>query len=241
MASSIGLKKSPETKTSLAPDLALVKPGARRTSAARFQSHLTKLEALADFVTVIGATMSAYAAYYFLGLGRQAHYSRSGVLGASAVFATLIVLMLDRVGAYSRGTSLLRVRETEHVLRVSVQALGFILGVSFFTSFLFSRWLLIIAFVLVPLFLFFQKHLVYALVQHLHAKGYGIERVLIYGSGSTGRRVYSVLTRSPRLGLEPVALVDDNSSKAGSAIAELGYENRRFASVTRGPLTRSLV
>src|SRR5580700_2655353 len=241
MASSIGLKKSPESKTSLAPDLALVKPTARDTSAARFQSHLTKLEALADFVTVIGAVMSGYAVYYLLGLGKQVQYPRSVALGVSATLAAVIVLMLDRAGAYSRGTSLLRVRETEYVLRVSVQALGFILGVSFFTSFLFSRWLVVIALGFVPLFLFVQKHLVYVLVQQLHAKGYGIERVLIYGSGSTGRRVYSVLRRSPKLGLEPVAFVDDSLAKVGSAIFEFGYENRRSASVVHGPLSRHLV
>jgi exopolysaccharide biosynthesis polyprenyl glycosylphosphotransferase len=241
MASSIGLKKSSKTKTSPASDLALVKPAARDTPAARFRSHLTKLEALADFVTVIGAVMSGYAVYYLLGLGKQAHYPRSVALGVSATFAAVIVLMLDRAGAYSHGTSLLRVRETEYVLRVSVQALGFILGVSFFTSFLFSRWLVVIALGFVPLFLFVQKHLVYVLVQQLHAKGYGIERVLIYGSGSTGRRVYSVLRRSPKLGLEPVAFVDDSPAKVGSAIFEFGYENRRSASVVHGPLSRHLV
>jgi exopolysaccharide biosynthesis polyprenyl glycosylphosphotransferase len=241
MASSIGLKKSSKTKAGLTPDLALVKPVARGTSAARFQSHLTKLEALADFVTMIGAVMSGYAVYHLLGLGKQVHYPRSVVLGVSATFAAVIVLMLDRAGAYSRGTSLLRVRETEYVLRVSVQALGFILGVSFFTSFLFSRWLVVIALGFVPLFLFVQKHLVYVLVQQLHAKGYGIERVLIYGSGSTGRRVYSVLRRSPKLGLEPVAFVDDSPAKVGSAVFEFGYENRRSASVLRGPLSRHLV
>jgi exopolysaccharide biosynthesis polyprenyl glycosylphosphotransferase len=239
--SSIGVTSSRKTKSGPAADLALVMPGPRRTSAARFRSHLTKLEALADFVTVIGATTSAYAAYYFLGLGRQAHYPRSVVFGVSATFAAVIVLMLDRVGAYSRGTSLLHVRETEHVLRVSMQALGFILAVSFFTTVLFPRWLLVIALGMVPLFLFLQKYLVYVLVQHLHAKGYGIERVLIYGSGSTGRRVYSVLRRSPKLGLEPVAFVDDNAMKVGSSIFELGYENRRSASVMQGPMTRHLV
>ena len=241
MHSSIGVTSSRKATPGPAADLALVFPGARRTSAARFQSHLTKLEALADFVTVIGAAMSAYATYYFLGSGRQAHYPRSVVFGVTATFAAVIVLMLDRVGAYSRGTSLLHVRETEHVLRVSMQALGFILAVSFFTSVLFPRWLLVMALGLVPLFLFCQKYLIYMLVQHLHAKGYGIERVLIYGSGSTGRRVYSVLRRSPKLGLEPVAFVDDNATKVGSAIYELGYENRRSASVMQGPMTRHLV
>ncbi len=241
MHSSIDLATSPKAQSTRAPDLALATPVGWHTSAARFRSHLTKLEVLADFVTVIGAVMSGYTAYYFLGLGKQVYYPRSVVFGVSTTFAVVIVLMLDRVGAYSSGTSLLRVRETEHVLRVSMQALGFILGVSFFASFLFSRWLLVIDLGLVPLFLFLQKHLVYALVQYLHAKGYGIERVLIYGSGSTGRRVYSVLRRSPKLGLEPVAFVDDNGAKAGSAVLELGYENRRSASVMRGPITRHLV
>jgi exopolysaccharide biosynthesis polyprenyl glycosylphosphotransferase len=241
MNPSIGLTSSPKAQSSPAPDLALITPFVRRPSAARFRSHLTKLEVLADFLTVIGAVMAGYAAYYFVGLGKQVHYPRSLVFGVSATFAVVIVLMLDRVGAYSRGTSLLRVRETEHVLRVSMQSLGFILGASFFTSFLFSRWLMVIILGLVPLFLFLQKHLVYLLVQHLHAKGYGIERVLIYGSGSTGRRVYSVLRRSPKLGLEPVAFVDDNATKVGCAIFELGYENRRSATVMRGPITRNLV
>src|SRR6202789_1842651 len=241
MQSSIGLTGSPRAKSTVVSDLALVTRVAPRTSAARFRSYLTKLEALADFATVMGAVMSSYAAYDFLGLGRQVYYPHSIVLGVSATFAAVFVLMLDRVGAYSQGTSLLRVRETEHVLRVSMQSLGFILGVSFFTSFLFSRWLLVIALGLVPLFLFVQKHLMYILVQHLHAKGYGIKRVLIYGSGSTGRRVYSVLSRSPKLGLEPVAFVDDNGAKVGCAIFELGYENRRSAPVLRGPLSRHLV
>lgn len=241
MNPSIGLANLPKPQSGPASDLALVTPIARHRSAADFHSYLTKLEVVADLVTVIGAVMSGYFMYHFFGLGKHLHYPRMVVLGVSATFAAIIVLMLDRAGAYSRGTSLLRVRETEHVLRVSIQALGFTLAVSFITSFLFSRWLLIMALGLVPLFLFVQKHLVYSLVQVLHSRGYGIERVLIYGSGSTGRRVYSVLRRSPKLGLEPVAFVDDNPTKVGCAIFELGYENRRSASVMRGPITRDLV
>lgn len=241
MHSSIDLTTSPKVRSTDTPELALVTPPVRRSSAERFQSHLTKLEVLADFVTIIAAVMASHEVYHLLGLGRQINYPRSVVLGVSATFAAVVVLMLDRVGAYSRGTSLLRVRETERVLRVSIQALAFILCVSFFTSLLFSRSLLVIALGLVPLFLFLQKYLVYVLVQQMHAKGHGIERVLIYGSGSTGRRVYSVLRRSPKLGLEPVAFVDDNAAKDGCAIFEFGYENRRSASVMRGPLTRDLV
>jgi len=100
---------------------------------------------------------------------------------------------------------------------------------------------LVIGLGLVPLFLFIQKHLMYVLVQNLHSKGYGIQKVLIYGSGHTGRRVLSVLRRSPKLGLEPLALVDDDPAKVGIKVFEMGYEKRRSAPVVEGPVTRELV
>ncbi len=190
---------------------------------------------------MIIAVISGQALYRLLGLGKQVFYSQAVVFGVSASFAAVIVLMLDRAGAYSSGTSLLRVRETERVLRVSTQALGFAFAVSFFTSFLFSRWLLVLALGLIPLLLFLQKHLIYLLVQNLHFRGYGIERVLIYGSGSTGRRVYSLLRRSPKLGFEPVVFVDDNPARVGRAIFELGYTTRQASPIIQGPLTRDLI
>ena len=148
---------------------------------------------------------------------------------------------MDRVGAYRKGNSLLRVRETEQLLRVSAEALVIVLAASFFTSVLFSRWLLIFSLSLVPLLLFIQKSLMYLIVHVLHSHGYGNERVLIYGAGGTGRRVFSALKRSPKLGLEPVAIVDDDSTKVGTALFEMAYERRRSAPIIGGPITRELV
>ncbi len=241
MDSPIGLPEPAETFPRAVPELVLIKPEARRSPASRFRSYIAVLEVVADLCTVIVVVLLSYGIYYRLGIGKHLYYSRSMVLGVSTVLAAVIVLMLDRVGTYSGGTSLLRVRETEQVLRVSAQAMGLAFGVSFCASFLFSRWLLVITAVLLPLCLFVEKHLMYLLVQRLHSEGYGIERVLIYGSGSTGRRVYSVLRRSPKLGLEPVAFVDEDVAKVGSIIYEMGYERRRCAPVLRGPLTRSLM
>jgi len=81
----------------------------------------------------------------------------------------------------------------------------------------------------------------YLAVSVLHAKGLGNERVLIYGAGNTGRRVFSTLKRSPRLGFEPVLFVDDDPSKAGTTIFEMGYERRRCAPVIRGPICKELL
>jgi len=89
--------------------------------------------------------------------------------------------------------------------------------------------------------LFVQKNLTYSLIRSLHSRGYGNEKVLIYGSGYTGRRVFSVLRRSPKLGLEPVVFVDDDPSKAGTVVFETGYERRSSAPIAPGPLDRNLI
>jgi len=65
--------------------------------------------------------------------------------------------------------------------------------------------------------------------------------VLIYGSGCTGRRVFSALQRSPKLGLKPVVFVDDDPSKAGDSVFEMGYERRRSAPIVPGSVDAELI
>ena len=197
---------------------------------------------MADILTITLTIVSGYLAYRHLGLGRHVYYPNATLLEVAIGFAVIMVLMLDRTGAYERCNSLLRVRETEQILRVSAQTALIALVVSFLSTVLFSRWLLVLCIVLIPLALFVQKTLVYLLINTLHARGYGIERVLIYGAGRTGRRVYSALKRSPRLGVDPVLFVDDDPTKTGSeSIPEMGYERRRSAAVLAGPVSREML
>ena len=63
MHSSIGLPRSTDPRTVAAAPIWPVPLVPRRFSAARFQSLLTRLEVLADFLTVVLAVMCAYAAY----------------------------------------------------------------------------------------------------------------------------------------------------------------------------------
>ncbi len=243
MHSSVRLGRSTERLPSEAPivDLRVLETGERRSSAFHFRRAVVACEAVADVLTIILAVLLGYVIYSSFSLGRHIHYPTHAVLGLAFAFAVIMVLMLDRIGAYRRGNSLLRVRETEQVLRVSAQAFLIALAVSFFSSVLFSRWLLVLCLTLVPLALFIQKTLVYLLIRALHSRGFGIERVLIYGAGATGRRVFSVLARSPKLGLEPVAFVDDEPVKAGATVFEMGYERRRSARVLPGPISSELI
>jgi exopolysaccharide biosynthesis polyprenyl glycosylphosphotransferase len=228
-------------RESLAVDLRLVEPVSRRNTATHFRRAVVFCEVLADILTITFAVTLGCLIYYVLKLGRQVHYPTYSVLEIAFAFAVGMVFMLDRAGAYARANSLLRVRETEQVLQVSAQAFLIVMAVSFFSNFLFSRWMLVLSLALVPLALFVQKSFLYLLIHTLHSKGYGVDRVLIYGSGSTGRRVFSALTRSPRLGLHPIAFVDDDPSKTGGMIFEMGYEPQRSAPVVKGPISGQLI
>jgi exopolysaccharide biosynthesis polyprenyl glycosylphosphotransferase len=243
MSSSLGVRQArgPLPGKFAADDLHVLQPSERQTAAVRFRRAIALCEVIADLLTITAAVSLGYEIYNAFALGRHIYYPAKAVLALAFVFAIVMVLMLDRVGAYRRGNSLLRVRETEQVLRVSAGAFLMVFAVSFFTNFLFSRWLLVLCLNLVPLMLFLQKNLVYSLIRVLHSRGYGNEKVLIYGSGYTGRRVFSVLRRSPKLGMEPVVFVDDDSAKAGSVIFEMGYERRGSAPIAPGPLDRHLI
>lgn len=87
---------------------------------------------MADLVAVMAAATFSYASYALLQLGGQLPYSSSTALLASLCFAALFLLMLDHEGAYKRANDLLRIREIEQILRVTVHAFGVGFLVSFF-------------------------------------------------------------------------------------------------------------
>ena len=243
MHSSVEFPKPPQAGTSqvLAVDVRLVRPAAKRSAAATFRRSIVTCEILADLLTITLGIRLGYLVYGAAAIGKHVHFPLQLIWAVGAVFAAVMVLMLDRVGAYRRGNSLLRVRETEQILRVSAEALLIVLTVSFFAHLLVPRWLLVLCLSLVPLLLLAEKYLMYLLVHALHSRGYGNERVLIYGAGCTGRRVFSVLRGSPKLGLVPVAVIDDNPAKAGGTLFEMAYERRRSAEIIEGPITRELI
>jgi len=223
---------------------------AAQTVKARTQRHslrglwsilLSCCETLADTLAVMGAVLFGNTIYHHFQLGRRLHYPPARVAVLAVVFSIIVVLLLDRAGAYRGGSSLLRVRETERILRASMQSTLIALTLSYFSNLLVSRWLLGIALITVPVFLMIEKQLIYKLIRTLHARGHGKQRVLIYGAGMTGQHLFSAIARSPKLGLDPVVFLDDDPSLAGTEIYERSYQRRRFASVIQGPLTASLL
>src|ERR1700730_4167370 len=115
MHSSVGLGRSPQESPGEAPavDLRLVETGERRTAAAHFRRAVVACEAVADVLTIILAVLLGYVAYSSLALGKHIHYPTHAVLVSPLPVAVVMVLMLVRMGANRRGSSLLRVRESE--------------------------------------------------------------------------------------------------------------------------------
>ena len=238
--SSAGIEKS--SLLSQAAALGISRPAAR---AADFVDRLARLhtaaQVAADALTVAAAVLLSYGAYHNLGLGKHIYYAPDIIGGAAAGLSVLFVLMLDRDGAYRQGSSLLGIKETERALRVSTQAFLLTFPVTFFAGRLFSRWWFALAMAIVPLCLIAEKQLLFFLVRLLHKKGYGIRRTVIYGGGYTGRRVFSALARSLKLGLAPVAVVDDDPALAGQAVYEFDYRRKRSVPVVCGPVDRKLL
>jgi len=241
--SSLEVSKSAQTlvEQPVAYNLQSVRSAETRRATLSFRRLIIACEVIADLITINLGVTSGYLIYESLGIGKHLSYPMRDVAVVSLIFSVVLVLMLDRAGAYRKGNSLLRVRETEQVLRVLAEAFLVVLAVSFFTNYLFSRWLLVFCLALLPLLLFIQRSLMYLLVHTLHSRGYGNEKVLIYGAGCTGRRVYSVLKRSPKLGLDPVVIVDDDANKAGTTLFEMSYERRRSMPIILGPLTDEII
>jgi exopolysaccharide biosynthesis polyprenyl glycosylphosphotransferase len=212
-----------------------------RRSRAQFETAVSLIERVTDLVAIMTAAFLSYSAYRALGVGKGLHYSFGTVSTAALAFAVVFVLMLDHDGAYKRANSLLRIRETERILRVSIQAFGIVLPASFFFSFLFSRWVVMLAIVFVPLMLVIEKQIMFMLIRNLHSRGYGIQNVLVYGAGFTGRSVFSALARSPKLGLRPVAIIDDDGGMAGKEIYASSYKHEISARVVVGPLSGDLL
>jgi Bacterial sugar transferase/CoA-binding domain len=206
----------------------------------RLEPLLNATERALDFLAVTLAVYFAYGLYCILGAG-QARYPVSAVLLGAVSFAALFVILLERHGGYRTCHSLLAVRETERILRVTLESFLLTLLLAYFAALPLSRLVIAYAAITVPIFIMLQKWETYHGMRILRRRGYGTRRAVILGAGTLGRRVYSALVRSPKFGLDPVAFVDDDPQKLGSEIYESSYQHKRAAKVLAGPMCPALL
>lgn len=210
-------------------------------SANPFQLLLNAGERCVDLVAIAAAIYCAYGLYRLLGAGSQAQYPPSAVVLSAAAFALLFVILLERHGGYRPYVSLLAVRETERILRVTIESFLLALLVAYFATEHVSRLVVLLALVTVPVFATCAKWETNNVLRLLRSKGYGARKAVIVGAGPLGRRIYSALVRSPKAGLDPVAFVDDSPEMQGVEIYESSYQRKRATRVLAGPVCPELL
>jgi len=197
-------------------------------------------ERLVDLSAVAAAVLVADVLYRALEPERAVAYAPSSVLICAVGFALLFVFLLERHGGYRPCVSLLAIRETERVLRVTLQSFAVVLIAAYFSLAHVSRLALGLILVLVPLFVTVEKWETRHLLRSLRNSGHSARRAVILGTGNAARRIYTALVRSPKFGVEPVAFVDETDQDAPPAIFECDYQREHSAPVLSGPLCPGL-
>lgn len=198
------------------------------------------LERAGDLAASASAVWVADTIYRCLGIGLRGAYAPRWLLGASLVFAAFFVLLLENGGEYKSG-SLMGVRETERILRANCCAVFLLFALAFFSTHAYSRLLLLLVAVITPALVLLERQIVARLTRSLcHARHFG-GPTIIYGSGRRARKVYSALLRTPKLGMMPVAFVDERTGMSGREVYEASYHRRQSATVLSGPVTAELL
>jgi hypothetical protein len=97
-------------------------------------AFLGAAERTADGLAIIAGVYCAYALYRLLGLQTHVRFPASTVLLSAGAFALLFVILLERRGAYRAYVGLLAVRDTERILRVTVESFLLALLAAYFTT-----------------------------------------------------------------------------------------------------------
>jgi exopolysaccharide biosynthesis polyprenyl glycosylphosphotransferase len=198
------------------------------------------LERCCDLLAIFTSVWVADLLYLSINIGKRNAYATTWLLMGSIIYAGLYVMLLERSGEYKSG-SLLGVRETERILRANWYTIFIIFGLAYSVNHSYSRLLLLLAAILAPLFVLMERQVAYRLIGAIcRAKSYG-KPALIYGSGRPARKVYSALLRSPKLGMKPIAFVDDGAGMSGKEIFEASYHRKNSAKVLPGPITLDLL
>jgi exopolysaccharide biosynthesis polyprenyl glycosylphosphotransferase len=218
-------------------------PRAARRTASRelFKVAITATEVVSDFAACVFGTV---AAYVFTALAIAPSFLPGTVLSAAPLGAALgliVVTLSFRDGAYRMSNGLMRIRETERAIRVSFQALLLLLSIRLILGLGASWPQSIFALFLVPTLLILEKQSFSLIAAKFRREQGPFKRTVIFGTGGEARRVLSNLLQSPRLGLDPVAVVGDTPAFTESSVLEIGYRGRQSIQVECRPLSASLL
>jgi exopolysaccharide biosynthesis polyprenyl glycosylphosphotransferase len=180
--------------------------GVRLSSGLRYP-WLRTIEALLDGLTVFASLIIGFRVAALVtpadSFFSSVHHLQLAILG----FSIIMVLLLDRGGAYRASGGLLRIRETACVIESVFVGTLILTPALLLPHPLGTARIVFVQACLLGALLIVQKQLIASVFHQLHRKGAHLHRVLIYGTPASAETLCLALERSPKLGLLPVALV----------------------------------
>jgi exopolysaccharide biosynthesis polyprenyl glycosylphosphotransferase len=194
---------------------------------------------LLDYLSVAGGIVAGLLAYQLWG-GVWVSNEPLKLFALSLQYGLTFILFGQIHHLYSHRHCLLQVRETARILHVSVFSFALLSIGIVFGKIVFPRLLLLLSWSFITLFVILQKHLTRRMLARWKATHPFDRRVLIIGSGSEARRIFSFLLNSPDLQLRPVAFLQEQSGSA-SLIYSHDYRFRDYAPVYERELDKDLL
>ena len=202
-------------------------------------NYSTIIAILLDYLSVAAGIGAGLLVYQLFG-GVWTNNGSLGLFTLSLQYGITLILFGRIHFLYSHRHSLLQVRETARILRVSAYSFTLLsIGVGF-GKIVFPRLLLLLSWVFITLFVILQKHLTRRTLARWKATHPFDRRVLIIGSGSEARRIFSFLLNSPDLRLRPVAFLQEQSGSA-PLIYSHDYRFKHHAPVYERELDKDLL
>jgi exopolysaccharide biosynthesis polyprenyl glycosylphosphotransferase len=201
---------------------------------------LVVAEKMLDVSAIIVAVFVAYSLCNRLAPEQAVFYAPSTLFLCATSYGLLFVYLLERHDGYGPWVSLLAIRETERILRVTLQAFAIALVGAYLLAATIPTVALLAVLLLAPLFVILEKWESHRLLLRLRRRGLK-RRAVIVGTGNEARHIYTALVRSPKFGVEPVAFVNETAACAPGSIAEFGYHHEHSAPVLSGPLRPELL
>jgi exopolysaccharide biosynthesis polyprenyl glycosylphosphotransferase len=212
----------------------------RKTRGISFSRMVTVCRLIVDFFTC--ATMTLAVSMLRPRFTNSSFtYPFHKILEISVASALFAIVLLQREGIYNEWASIDPIRETTGAIRMSVQSLLLILPTCFLFRSDVAFAIAVPTFMLIPLVLVLQKHVFTSMVWGLQKRGHGLKRVVIYGTKEKGWHIASKLLLSSRLGLCPVAVIDEEAGSINTCSSELTYSEHQTVPIQRISLTTDLL
>lgn len=153
----------------------------------------------------------------------------------SLQYALIFVFLARAYKVYDQTHTLLQVRDTETILRISCFTVLTLAVEIYIGKLVVPRLMFAVGATMTLLLLLLQKHLTRPLLVNFRSKAQ--HRIaLIVGTGREARRLFSYLHNSPDLGITPLAFVDETRNDAHEVIYGHDYVHRSYAPVMGGGL-----